>query len=98
MSGGARLPVGRMRSTAETLGADWALDRHAYVEVPCGTEGTVVVTRSALRISEADCGPRGGVKHLGADNRAVLTTLLGLCDGEVDALEAGGVLAASTEH
>jgi crotonobetainyl-CoA:carnitine CoA-transferase CaiB-like acyl-CoA transferase len=86
--------VGRLVSPADTLEADWAVDRGAYVEVPAGPEpgDSVVVHRSALRIDGFGCGPRGGVAHLGADNRAVLAEVLGLSGAEVDALVAAGVL------
>ena len=94
LSNGARLPVGRLLAPADTLEADWAQDRGAYVEVASGAEpgATVVVNRSALRIEGVDCGPRRGVAHLGADNRAVLADVLGLQDVEVDQLVAAGVL------
>ena len=86
--------MGRLLSPADTLEADWAQDRRAYVEVASGpTPGaTVVVNRSALRIEGFDCGPRSGVAHLGADNRAVLADVLDLGDDDITALETGGVL------
>ena len=91
LSNGARLPIGRIVSVADTLHSDWAEDREAYVEAPCG-DGTVTVTRSALRISGTDCGPRSGVKSLGADNDVVLQELLGLDRAELDRLAEVGVL------
>ncbi len=98
MSGGARLPVGRLLSMPDTLTSDWAVDRDAYLTVPSGDDGTVVVARSPLRITGADCGPRGGVRHLGADNRAVLTDVLGTTAADIDELEAAGVLVARTDR
>lgn len=91
LSEGARVPVGELRTTADTLTADWAVDRRAYVEVPAGDE-TMLVNRAPLRITGADCGPRGGVAHLGADNRAVLTDVLGLSDAEFGELAELGVI------
>jgi crotonobetainyl-CoA:carnitine CoA-transferase CaiB-like acyl-CoA transferase len=91
MSEGARLPVGRLVDLADTVDADWAIDRAAFVDVASGDE-TVRVHRSPLRISGADCGPRSGVKHLGADNRPVLAEVLGLSDAEIDKLSADGAL------
>lgn len=87
----ARLPVGRVLSVDETVNSDWAQDRGAYVEVPSGIE-TVTVNRSALRIEGTDCGPRGGVKQLGADNRAVVAEVLGLGTEQIDELIAEGAL------
>ena len=92
MSNGARLPIGELRSAADTLTADWAVDRHAYVDVPSGEDGTVTVNRASLRIAGTDCGPRSGAKHLGADNAAVLTALLGLSRADVDDLLRNGVI------
>ena len=93
LSNGARLPVGKVLSIADTLDTDWAQDRGAYVKIPSGEE-TVVVNRSALRISDTGCGPRSGIKHLGADNRAILHDVLGLDDGHIDNLLTEGILVA----
>ncbi|MEZ5235444.1 MAG: CaiB/BaiF CoA transferase family protein [Acidimicrobiia bacterium] len=90
LSEGARLPVGRLLSMADTLHADWAEDRDAYVEVPCGDEHALF-NRAALRISGTDCGPRGGAKHVGADSAAVLADVLGLHAEQVARLLADGV-------
>jgi CoA:oxalate CoA-transferase len=93
LSNGARLPVGRLLSMADAIDhSDWSLDRRAFVEVPSGPDGTVRVHRSALRITGSDCGPRGGVKELGAYNRAVLSEVLGLDDAAIDRLRADGAV------
>ena len=98
LSNGARMPVGRIVSTADTLKSDWAQDRDAYVEVSCGDD-TVTVNRAALRIAGTDCGPRSGLKHLGADNDAVLRDVLDLDDGELHRLHAAGALIdRATKH
>ena len=97
LSEGARLPVGRLLSMADTLDTDWAEDRDAYVEVPCGTE-TAIVNRAALRIAGTDCGPRSGARHLGADNAAIFGELLGLSADAVAGLTARGVLVESPEE
>ncbi len=94
LSNGARLPVGRLVSTADTLHSDWAQDRQAYIDLPSGDE-TVTVPRSPLRISDSDCGPRSGIKHLGADNASVLNDILGLGSAEVERLLAAGVLVTA---
>lgn len=92
LSEGARLPVGRVTSIADTLTSDWAEDRGAYVEIPCG-DGRATVNRSALRIAGTDCGPRSGVTGLGGDNAEVMRDVLDLADDEIDRLRAAGVLA-----
>ena len=90
-----RPPPGRPAASppADTVDADWAVDRQAYVDVPSGDgDGDRAVNRSSLRISGADCGPRSGAKHLGADNRAVLAAVLGLSRADVDDLLRSGVI------
>jgi CoA:oxalate CoA-transferase len=94
LSNGARLPVGRVLTTADTVTSDWAVDRDAYLEVPSG-EGTVTLNRSALRITGTDCGPRSGVKKQGADNLAVLSQLLGLAVDEIHRLTEAEVLVGT---
>ncbi|MGF1597008.1 MAG: CaiB/BaiF CoA transferase family protein [Acidimicrobiales bacterium] len=96
LSNGARLPVGRVRSIAETVDTDWAVDRNAFIEVPSG-DATVLVNRGALRIGGTDVGPRHGIKHLGADNRAVLGDVLGLGAEAIDELFQRGVIVEETD-
>jgi crotonobetainyl-CoA:carnitine CoA-transferase CaiB-like acyl-CoA transferase len=94
LSDGARLPIGRVLTTVDTLVSDWAVDRDAFVEVPSG-DATVTLNRSALRMSDADCGPRSGVKGQGADNMAVLGQILGLSDDEIHRLTEAQVLVGT---
>jgi CoA:oxalate CoA-transferase len=98
LSEGARLPVGRVTPLSEVPEADWAQARGAFVDVPSGDGGEMVrVNRGALRFSNATCQARGGGRHLGADNRAVLRELLGLADDELATLESDGILVERTE-
>ena len=89
LSEGARIPVGRVVSLADTVESEWSIDRGAYVEVPSGGE-TVLVHRSALRVSGTGAGPRDGVRSLGADNGIVLAELLDLDLDQVAKLLADG--------
>jgi crotonobetainyl-CoA:carnitine CoA-transferase CaiB-like acyl-CoA transferase len=91
MSEGARLPVGRLVALADTVDADWAVDRDAFVDVPSGDE-TVRVHRSPVRIGGWGCGPRSGVRHLGADNHEVFAEVLGLADAALAELAEQGAL------
>ena len=95
LSEGARLPVGVVRTISDTLGSGWAVDREAYVTVPSG-DAEILVNRAALRIDGTGCGPRGGAKHLGADNADVFGTLLGLGPTRLAELTDQGVLAHRT--
>jgi crotonobetainyl-CoA:carnitine CoA-transferase CaiB-like acyl-CoA transferase len=93
LSNGARLPVGRLISMTEAIEeSDWSVDRRAFVDVPAGDDDTVRVHRSALRIRGVDCGPRGGVKQVGADNRTVLAEVLDLDEATIDRLHADGAI------
>ncbi len=99
MSEGARIPVGRIASTADTVSTDWAEDRDAYVEASSDNgeiSEPVVVNRAALRISGSDCGPRSGVRHAGADNDEVFGQLLGVEPDELRRLREAGVLVEKT--
>lgn len=89
----ARIPLGEVKPLAATADEDWAVARGAFVPVATGG-ATVRIPRSPFRLSGGACGPRSGAAPRGADNRAVLKTLLGRSDAEIDALESSGVLSA----
>lgn len=86
-----RLPVGVVRSIAESADADWAISRGAFVDVKVES-GTAKIPTSPLRIKDSFVGPRSGVYKLGADNRTILKDRLGLSEAELDLLEAEKVL------
>ena len=86
-----RVPVGVVRPLADTVNADWALARNAFMDVD-SEEGPIKVPTSPLRISNHYVGPRGGAYALGCDNRVMLKERLGLNDDEIDALEKDNVL------
>lgn len=86
-----RLPVGVVRSIAESVDADWAISRGAFMDVDVES-GTAKIPTSPLRIKDTFVGPRSGVFRLGADNRTVLKERLGLSEEELDLLESEKVL------
>ncbi len=86
-----RMPVGVVRSIAESAEADWAIARGAFVHVKLES-GTARVPTSPLRIKDSFVGPRSGVYRLGADNREILAERLGLGGAELDLLESEKVL------
>ncbi len=90
-----RVPVGEVRSLADTVNTDWAIARSAFKDIPCG-DGTIKVPASPLRITGHYVGPRAGVAPQGEDNRAVLGARLHLSEQELDQLEQDGVLITET--
>ncbi len=82
-----------VRTAAELHDTEWARDRGAFVDVPVHPDGDPVrVPQSPWRFSDAEAGAVPTVGFRGQHNREVLTELLGLSDGDVDALTDRGVL------
>jgi crotonobetainyl-CoA:carnitine CoA-transferase CaiB-like acyl-CoA transferase len=86
-----RVPVGVVRSLADTVDADWAIARNAFKDVTTGN-GAIKVPLSPLRISKHYVGPRTGVSRQGENNRSILAERLGMADDELDQLERENVL------
>jgi crotonobetainyl-CoA:carnitine CoA-transferase CaiB-like acyl-CoA transferase len=87
----AGLAVGAMQRLTDAGDAEWARERGAFVDV--GTPGTPFrLPRSPFRFSDAEAGTTGRPAWQGEHNREVCRDLLGLTDGEIDALEAACVL------
>jgi CoA:oxalate CoA-transferase len=88
------LAAGTLRSLREVCATDWANDRGVVVEVSDRGGGTVRMPNSPWHFASVDLSVRGEPRYRGEDNRAVLGELLGLDDGELDRLEAEGVLSS----
>ena len=87
----ARIPLGVVRDVADTPDRDWAKERQAFVDLD--VNGAVAkVPRSPVRFVDHDTGPRRGSYPRGADNRRLLTQVLGLDSSTLDDLETAGVL------
>ena len=91
--GRVRLPMGVVRSVAEIAGSDWAAGRGAVAEVSDRAGGTIRLPDAPWRFSDAEVGVAGDPSFRGEHNREVLAEL-GLADGDIDRLEADGVLSA----
>ncbi len=89
-----RLAVGVVRTVEEAGSGEWARARGAVVEVDDRSGGRLRLPNSPWRFSAAASGVRGVPAWRGEHNREVLGELLGLDGGEVDALEADGVLSS----
>ena len=89
-----RLAVGKLRSVREVCDTDWGRERQVTVRVSDRGTGSIRIPNSPWRFEGSDVSVTGEPRYRGEDNRAVLTTTLGLTDDEVDALEASGVLSS----
>lgn len=91
----AGLATGRVRQPGELADTEWALERHATVQIDDRKGGTVRVPNVPWHFSDApDVGVSGIPKYRGEDNRTLLTELLGYDSDRLDALEASGVLSS----
>jgi CoA:oxalate CoA-transferase len=88
------LATGTVRSLRELGDTDWAKERGAVVEVDDRGGGSVRMPNTPWHFASADVGLRGAPRYRGEDNRAVLAELLELDDGELDRLEADGVISS----
>jgi CoA:oxalate CoA-transferase len=83
----AGLAAGAMRPLTDVGEAEWARERGALVDV-----GGMRLPRSPFRFSATDAGTTGRPGRQGEHNREVCREFLGLADGEIDRLEAEGIL------
>ena len=88
------LATGTLRSLREVCDTDWARARDVVVDVSDRGSGTIRIPNSPWHFASTDVGLRGEPRYRGEDNRAVLGDLLELNDGELDRLEADGVVSA----
>ena len=88
------LATGTLRSLREVCETDWAKERGAVVEVSDRGGGTLRLPNTPWRFASGDVGLRGEPRYRGEDNRAVLSSMLGLDDAELDRLEADGVMSS----
>lgn len=88
------LATGQLRSARSLCETEWAAERNVVVEVDDRGGGTVRIPNAPWRFSTGEVGQHGPPRYRGEDNRAVLTELLGLSEGELDALDAAGVLSS----
>ncbi len=82
-----------VRTVGELADTDWARERGAFVEVDSGRGSPIRVPQAPFRFRDAATGVGTEAHWRGQDNRSVLGELLGLGDGELDILEADGVIS-----
>jgi CoA:oxalate CoA-transferase len=90
--GEEQFAVGAIRSGTDALSSEWGPS--TTIEVDDRIGGTLRVPGNAIDFEGLDIGPRRNTAYQGEHNREVLMELLGLTDGEIDALESDGILAS----
>jgi crotonobetainyl-CoA:carnitine CoA-transferase CaiB-like acyl-CoA transferase len=90
----AGIASSRVYSTAEALRLPEVAARGMLVAVDDRGGGTLYVTNSPYRFSDAESGVHGVAASRGEHNRDVLRELLGYDDDRIDALEGAGVLVS----
>jgi crotonobetainyl-CoA:carnitine CoA-transferase CaiB-like acyl-CoA transferase len=92
----ADLPFGEVKDTRSALRSPTLEARAAIAHIDDRAGGQRRVIQSPYRFSHAQSGVRGVASHRGEHNREVLHDWLALEGGELDALEASGVLLRET--
>ena len=88
------LAMGVLRTVREIADSEWAVERHAIVEVPDRTGGTVRVPNTPWTFSDATATVAGEVRFRGEDNSTVLRELLQLDEADIASLQESGVLSS----
>jgi len=88
------LPGARILRMSEALDCEQTRARNMTVEVDDRTGRRVRVLNSPYRFSDANAGVSGRPAFRGEDNHDVLRDVLGLNDGEIEALERDGVISS----
>lgn len=89
-----RIATGLLRSARDLCDTEWATARNVVAHVSDRGGGTMRIPDAPWKFSNVSTGVRGEPRYRGEDNRTVLAELLGLDDGEIDRLEADGVLSS----
>jgi len=88
----AGVPAGAVQAPADVLADPQLAHRGHFVELDHPVLGALASERSGFRLSECEGSVRAPAPLLGEHTRRVLGEVLGLGDGELDQLEADGVL------
>jgi len=88
----AAVPATRVFTIADIFGDRHYQARGSIVHAPDADLDSVAMANVVPRLSRTPGAVRHAGHDIGADTRAVLTGLLGLTGGQVDALEASGIV------
>ena len=90
----AGLSTGRVRTLDEVGALPWVAERGAVRTVSDRGDGSFRIANTPWRFSAAETGLTGSIAYRGEHNAAVLKEWLGFDDGQIEALEADGVLSS----
>jgi len=88
----AGIPCGPISTIPEVAASPQVQARGMIQEVTHPVAGTIPIANTPVRMSRSESGIKGPPPSFGQDTRDVLAELLGLADGEVDALVERGVV------
>jgi CoA:oxalate CoA-transferase len=86
------IPYSKVNSIAELIDSPAVRDRNMLPEVELPDCGPVPIINTAFHFLGKSCRPQGPPPRLGEHNREVLGSLLGLAEGDMDALSGEGIL------
>jgi CoA:oxalate CoA-transferase len=93
--GAAGIPCGPVNGIADLVADPQVRARGMIKEVTHPVAGTVAIANTPVRMSRSQSGIQGPPPSFGQDTTDVLRELLGLTGGEVEDLEAHGVVATT---
>lgn len=88
----AGVPAGQVNSCADVLGDPQAAARGFFVGIDRAVVGPYLYPGAAAHFSRTPLAVDRPAPLLGEHNRAVFRDILGMSDGEIDALEAEGII------
>jgi crotonobetainyl-CoA:carnitine CoA-transferase CaiB-like acyl-CoA transferase len=89
------IPCGPVNTVPQMLEDEQVKSRGIVKEVTHHIAGTIAIADSPVRMSRSETGIKGPPPDLGQDTAEVLGSLLGMSEGEVEALAKRGVVATS---
>lgn len=88
------LPAAKVLTLGQALASEQTRARRMTVDCDDRAGGLTPVLNSPYRFSDASAGVHGRPAFRGEDNRDVLANVLGLSAGEIDRLEASGIVSS----
>ena len=87
------IPYGKVQSATEVIESRQMKDRQMLVDVDVpGTDDRLPILNTPFKTDQGRSAPRGAPPRLGAHNREILRSILGLDATEIDRLGADGVI------
>ncbi|MGE3077196.1 MAG: CaiB/BaiF CoA transferase family protein [Dehalococcoidia bacterium] len=91
----AGIPCGPVNTVQNVVNDEHVKARNSIKEVTHPVAGTIPIADTPVRLSRSETGIQGPPPSMGEDTAGVLSGWLGMNDGEIEQLVAGGVVATS---